>query len=145
MTPTNPISQNLLHYIPLPNNGTNVFTSTQVVRQDSNQFGVRLDHYLTPSDILNFRYSFSDGSQFNPIPTSGASVPGFPVGQEQRAQNFVAQETHTFSPAMIGVLRFSYLRNKFLFGEHTNHTTPASLGFEYKPSLTWPPVLPSSR
>jgi len=135
LTTTNPISQGLLSYFPLPNSGTNIFTSTQVVHQDSNQFGVKLDHYLTPSDILNLRYSFSDGSQFNPIPTSGASVPGFPVGQEQRAQNFIAQETHTFSPAMIGVLRFSYLRNKFLYGERTNHTTPGSLGFQYQPSL----------
>jgi hypothetical protein len=124
-----------LDFFPLPNTGTNVFTSTQVVRQDTNQYGLRLDHYLAASDILNFRYAFSDGTQFNPIPTSGASVPGFPVGQEQRAQNFVAQETHTFSPSMIGVLRFSYLRNKFLYGERTNHTTPASLGFQYDPSL----------
>ncbi|HEV3206623.1 MAG TPA: hypothetical protein VGZ28_06695, partial [Terriglobales bacterium] len=131
----NPLSANLLSFFPLPNSGANVFTSTQVVRQDSNQYGVRLDHYLTTSDILNFRYAISDGSQFNPIPTSGASVPGFPVGQEQRAQNFVAQETHTFSPAMIGVLRFSFLRNKFLYGERTNHTTPGSLGFQYDPSL----------
>jgi hypothetical protein len=131
----NPLSETLLDFFPLPNNGANVFTSTQVVRQDSNQYGVRLDHYLTTSDILNFRYAISDGSQFNPIPTSGASVPGFPVGQEQRAQNFVAQETHTFSPAMIGVFRFSFLRNKFLYGERTNHTTPASLGFQYDPSL----------
>ena len=131
----NPLSLGLLDFFPLPNTGTNVFTSTQVVRQDTNQYGLRLDHYLAASDILNFRYAFSDGTQFNPIPTSGASVPGFPVGQEQRAQNFVAQETHTFSPSMIGVLRFSYLRNKFLYGERTNHTTPASLGFQYDPSL----------
>jgi Carboxypeptidase regulatory-like domain len=134
-TQTNPVTQNLLQYIPFPNNGLNVFTSTQVVRQDSNQGGVRIDHYLSASDILNFRYGIIDGSQFNPIPTSGASVPGFPVGQDQRAQNFVAQETHTFSPSVIGVFRFSYLRNKFLFGEHINNTTPASLGFQYKPSL----------
>jgi hypothetical protein len=134
-TQTNPVTQNLLQYIPFPNNGLNVFTSTQVVRQDSNQGGVRVDHYLTASDILNFRYGIIDGSQFNPIPTSGASVPGFPVGQDQRAQNFVVQETHTFSPSVIGVFRASYLRNKFLFGEHINNTTPASLGFHYTPSL----------
>jgi hypothetical protein len=131
----NPLSLGLLDLFPLPNSGTNVFTSTQIVRQDTNQYGVRLDHYLAASDILNFRYAISDGSQFNPIPTSGASVPGFPVGQEQRAQNFVAQETHTFSPAMIGVFRLSLLRNKFLYGERSNHTTPASLGFQYDPSL----------
>ena len=134
-TQTNPVSQNLLKFFPLPNNGTNIFTSTEVLREDSNQGGVKVDHYLTASDILNFRYSIIDGTQFNPIATSGASVPGFPVGQDQRAQNFVVQETHTFSPSLIGVFRASYLRNKFLFGLHINPTTPASLGFQYTPSL----------
>src|SRR5438105_311238 len=36
---------------------------------------------------------------------------------------------------MIGVFRFSYLRNKFLVDEHINHTSLASLGFGYSPSL----------
>jgi hypothetical protein len=36
---------------------------------------------------------------------------------------------------VIGVLRFSFLRNKFLFGERTNHTPPSALGFNYQPSL----------
>ena len=134
-TQTNPLSQTLLQFFPLPNNGTNLFTSTEVFREDSNQGGVKVDHYLTASDILNFRYSIIDGTQFSPIATSGASVPGFPVGQDQRAQNFVVQETHTFSPSLIGVFRASYLRNKFLFGLHINPTTPASLGFQYTPSL----------
>jgi hypothetical protein len=135
LTDINPLSTGLLSLFPLPNTGTNLFTSTQIVTQNYDQFGIRLDHYLTTSDALNFRYMFNQGNQFNPIPTSGASVPGFPVGQDQRAQNFVAQETHTFNPNLIGVFRFSYLRNKFLYGERTNHTTPASLGFAYAPSL----------
>ena len=129
------LTQNLLNYFPAPNNGTNVYTATQIVHQDSNQFGLRLDQYLGNSDVLNFRYAYSDGTELHPIATSGASVPGFPVGQDQRAQNFVAQETHTFSPTMVGVFRFSYLRNKFLYGESENNTTPASLGFGYQPSL----------
>jgi hypothetical protein len=135
LTDINPLSTGLLSLFPLPNTGTNLFTSTQIVTQDYDQFGIRLDHYLSPSDALNFRYMFNNGTQFNPIPTSGASVPGFPVGQDQRAQNFVVQETHTFNPSLISVMRFSYLRNKFLYGERTNHTTPASLGFGYEPSL----------
>ncbi|HEX9110737.1 MAG TPA: TonB-dependent receptor, partial [Terriglobales bacterium] len=131
----NPFSQNLLSLFPEPNDGLNVFNSTQTLRQDSDQFGLRLDHYLSTDNTLNFRYLFSNGTRFNPLSPSGASVPGFPIGEDHRAQNFVAQETHNFSPAMIGVFRFSYLRNKFLFGERTNHTTPASLGFQYQPSL----------
>lgn len=135
LTDINPLSTGLLSLFPLPNSGPNLFTSTQVVTQDYDQFGIRLDHYLSASDVLNFRYMFNDGTQFNPIPTSGASVPGFPVGQTQRAQNFVAQVTHTFNPAIVGVVRLSFLRNKFLYGERTNHTTPASLGFQYDPTL----------
>ncbi|MFY9559686.1 MAG: carboxypeptidase regulatory-like domain-containing protein [Terriglobales bacterium] len=129
------LSQNLLSFFPEPNDGINTFTSTQTLRQDENQFGIRLDHYLSPKDSLNFRYLFSDGTRFDPLSTAGASVPGFPVGEDHRAQNFVAQETHTFSPSMIGVFRISFLRNKFLFDEHINHTTPGSLGFQYDPSL----------
>jgi hypothetical protein len=137
-------AQNLLSLFPLPNNGVNTFTSTQTKRDDSNQGGLRVDHYLSPNDSLNFRYMISDGTRFDPLSPAGASVPGFPIGEDHRAQNLVAQETHTFSPSMIDVFRFSFLRNKFLFGERTNHTPPWDLGFTYQPSLavaTGPPFI----
>ena len=130
-----PFSQNLLSLFPLPNTGLNTFTSTETKQDDSNQGGLRVDHYLTSSDNLNFRYMISDGTRFDPLSPAGASVPGFPIGENHRSQNFVAQETHTFSPSMVGVFRFSFLRNKFLFGERTNHTPPSDLGFAYQPSL----------
>src|SRR5262249_20345189 len=41
----------------------------------------------------------------------------------------------TFTPSVVGNARFSFLRNKFLFNEQLNHTDPATLGFQYKPSL----------
>ncbi|HEY7617505.1 MAG TPA: TonB-dependent receptor, partial [Terriglobales bacterium] len=131
----NPISQNLLQFFPEPNSGPNGFLSTQVIRENEDQFGVRVDQYLSATDSLNFRYSFSDADRFVPISPNGANVPGFPVGENQRAQNFVVQDTHTFSPQMIAVLRFSFLRNKFLLGERFSHTPPSSLGFQYEPSL----------
>lgn len=131
----NALSQNLLSLFPDPNSGTNVYNATQTLHDDTDQFGIRVDHYLSPSDTLNFRYMFSNGTRLDPLSTSGASVPGFPVGEDHRAQNFVAQETHTFSPNLIGLARFSYLRNKFLFDEHLNHETPSSFGFQYSPSL----------
>ncbi|MGB7848430.1 MAG: TonB-dependent receptor [Candidatus Acidiferrum sp.] len=134
----NPISQTLLQYVPAPTGSgaqANLFSTTQILRQNNDQFGLRVDHYLTARDVLNFRYMFTQGDTANPLSTAGADVPGFPVGENQRAQNFVAQETHTFSPTLTGVARFSFLRNKFLFTEASNHTTPASLGFQYAPSL----------
>ena len=131
----NPISQNLLQYFPEPNVGTNLYSASGEINNNYNQFGAKIDYYLTQNDNLNFRYSFFQSSDANPLSPQGASVPGFPVGSDQRAQNFVAQETHTFTPTLVGVLRFSFLRNKLLFGQSEVHTNPESLGFQYSPSL----------
>ncbi|HEY6341466.1 MAG TPA: carboxypeptidase regulatory-like domain-containing protein [Candidatus Acidoferrum sp.] len=131
----NPISHTLLSYYPLANDGPFTYVGTQTLTSNTDQFGVRVDHYLTDRDTLNFRYSYGQLGQIDPLPTGGANVPGFPVGENQRNQNFVAQETHTFSPTVVGILRASYLRNKFLLGTNINHTDPASLGFQYEPSL----------
>jgi len=131
----NQVSTNLLPFFPLPNAGTNLFSTTQTLSNNTDQFGIKVDHYLDPRDTLNFRYMFNQLSQVDPLSPGGASVPGFPVGENQRAQNFVAEETHTFSPSVVSVARFSFLRNKFLFGEHENHQLPSSLGFKYTPSL----------
>jgi len=130
-----PFSLSLLSLFPTPDVGTNEFLSSGTRSDDRNQFGLRIDHYLTSADTLNFRYMFNNTHRFDPLSTAGANIPGYPVGEDHRAQNFVAQETHTFSPAVIGVARFSYLRNKFLFDEHINHTPLSSLGFTYSPSL----------
>jgi hypothetical protein len=130
-----PISQSLLAFYPLPNIANNTFVSTQNKSTDSDQFGIRLDHYLSSRDTLNFRYIFSQGNVIDPLSTSGANVPGFPVGEEHRAQNFVATETHTFWPNLVALGRISFLRNRFFFDEHINHTDPASLGFQYAPTL----------
>jgi hypothetical protein len=131
----NSVSKNLLSFFPLPDVGTNLFSTTQTLSNNTDQFGIKVDHYLDPRDTLSFRYMFNQLSQVDPLSPGGASVPGFPVGEDQRAQNFVADETHTFSPAVIAVGRFSFLRNKFLFGEHEDHQSPSSLGFQYTPSL----------
>ena len=134
-TPIDPIATNVLPFFPSPNVGVNGFTATQTLSENTDQFGLRVDHYLSRVDSLNFRYMFSAGPTTDPLSPIGANVPGFPVGEDDRAQNFVAQETHVFSSNTIGVARFSYLRNKFLLDEHLNNESPANLGFQYAPTL----------
>jgi len=134
-TPIDPIATNLLPFFPLPNSGSNTFIATETKSETDNQFGVRIDHYLSTADALNFRYMYSSGPTTDPLSPVGANVPGFPVGEFDRAQNFVAQETHIFSPSTIGVARFSFLRNTFLLDEHLNNESPSSLGFQYAPTL----------
>ena len=140
----NPVSENLLSFFPLPNAGTNLYSTTQILTNNTDQFGIKVDHYLDPRDTLSFYYMFYQLSQVDPLSPGGASVPGFPVGENQRAQDFVANETHTFTPNLIAVARFSFLRNKLLFGQRENHEPPSSLGFQYEPSLdiaTGPPFI----
>src|SRR5216684_7204071 len=134
-TPIDPTATNVLPFFPLPSGGENGFIATQTLRENNNQFGVRVDHYLSRADTLNFRYMYSSGPTTDPLSPVGANVPGFPVGEYDRAQNFVAQETHIFSPTTIGVARFSFLRNVFLLDERLNHQSPSSLGFQYAPTL----------
>lgn len=132
------ISQNLLAFYPLPNEsnyGPNAYGATQELQNSYDQFGLRLDHYLSSRDTLSFHYLFNNGSQLDPLSIAGANVPGFPVGENFRAQNPALEETHSFSPTVVNVLRFSFLRNKYLFGEATNHTSISSLGFQYAPTL----------
>ena len=130
-----PTAAKVLPLFPLPNVGENGFIATQTLSETNNQFGLRMDHYLSSADTLNFRYMYSSGPTTDPLSPVGANVPGFPVGEYNRAQNFVTQETHIFSPTTIGVARFSFLRNTFLLDEHLNHEAPSALGFQYDPTL----------
>ncbi len=130
-----PTAANVLPFFPLPNVGENGFIATQTLVENNDQFGVRLDHYLSPTDMLNFRYMYSSGPTTDPLSPVGANVPGFPVGEDDRAQNLVAQGSHVFSKTTIGVGRFSYLRNKFLLDQHLNNEPPSRLGFQYDPTL----------
>src|SRR3984957_15118548 len=134
-TPIDPTAASVLPLFPLPNVGENGFIATQTLSANNDQFGLRLDQYLSRADTLNFRYMYSSGPTTDPLSPVGANVPGFPVGEYNRAQNFVAQETHIFSSTVIGVARFSYLRNTFLLDQHLNHESPSDLGFQYDPTL----------
>jgi carboxypeptidase family protein len=131
----NSISQNLLSFYPLANSGTNLYTTTQNLNSDRDQFGVRIDHYFSSRDSLFVRYNYSNGSQLDPIAVSGATVPGFPVQENDRAQNVVVEETRSFSPSLVNIARVSFLRHKFLDVQGLNHTSPSSEGFDFPTTL----------
>ena len=132
--PIDSVATAVLPFFPTVAQG-NSYIGTQTLVQTNNQFGIRVDHYLSASDTLNFRYMYSSGPTTDPLSPVGANVPGFPVGEYNRAQNFVTHDTHVFSPRTIGVARFSFLRNTFLLDQHLNHEPPSALGFQYAPTL----------
>jgi len=120
---------------PLPNIGTNVFESTQLGSTNYDQGGFRLDHYFSGSDQLFARYSRSSLDQFDPLPLSGAGVPGFPVTDDIVTNSATVSWVHLISPETVQTVRASFFRNEFLAGQAVNHTPGSSLGFQYQPTL----------
>ena len=131
----NPVARNILNFYPRPNVGRNLFTSAQVQENDTDQFGIRLDHRLTQSDEFFGRYLFSQAAVVNPLSINGADVPGFPVADAIRTQNLMVANTHTFGPALVNYSRFAFFRNRFDFDKRFNNTLPSSLGFRITPSF----------
>src|SRR4029434_10943270 len=74
----------------------------------------RVDHRLTPSDLLTARYYINDSDTYNSgtygIPESD------PLGDitDVRVQSVLGSYTHIFSPSFSNDLRFTYLRRKFI-------------------------------
>ena len=131
----NPISVQAAKLYPLPNIGTNVFESTQLGSTNYDQGGFRLDHYFGAGDQFFARYSTSSLHQFDPLPISGAGVPGFPVTDDIVTNAATASWVHLISPQTVQTVRASFLRNVFFNGQAVNHTPGSSLGFQYQPTL----------
>jgi hypothetical protein len=108
-----PIGASIAALYPLPNRavpGQN-FVSSPVERDRDDHFDVKVDHSLSPSSDLSFRYSFEDRNLYDPFSGSGfALVPGYGTTVPWRAQNAMLGETHVFTPNLINELRAGYNR-----------------------------------
>ncbi len=128
----NPVSLGVMQrYIPLGNSGPSTYTSTVVTHNDYDQGGARLDHSFRARDQLAFRYSYSQGSNLNPISIRGSDLPGFPVQDDLATHAVTLSETHVFSPTVFHSFRVSYFRHKYPFDQRLNRTSPRELGFNY--------------
>ena len=123
----------LLAYIPTPNTGTNVFsTSSENQTLTDDKAALRLDWKTKASDFSG--YYFRDGYELNnPYPTAqgGANVPGFNAISRGRAQLANLGWTRTVGASLVSELHFSYLRNANKIGQPVGGVGPslASQGF----------------
>jgi len=108
-----PVGRAIAALYPLPNRnvrGAN-YVSSPILRDDSNSLDLRLDHSFSSKSDIMARYSFNDRDYFEPFTGSAfAQVPGFGAFVPRRAHNFVAGQTHVFSPAAINEVRFAFSR-----------------------------------
>ncbi|MBV8829761.1 MAG: TonB-dependent receptor [Acidobacteriaceae bacterium] len=132
----NPISLKAESLIPLPNNGPSLFSSTQLLTNNYDQGGVRLDHYFTTNDQIFARYAVSSLHQLDPLPINGSGVPGFPVTNDVTTNSATISYVHLYSPQLVQTARSAFFRNVFLRGAASNHTPASSLGFTYEPTLS---------
>jgi hypothetical protein len=126
-------AKSLIGYIPQPNIGTNVFsTSRENQTLTDDKAALRLD-YSTKFGIFS-AYYFRDGYELNsPYPTAqgGANVPGFSAMSRGRAQLVNLGWTKPAGATLVNELHFSYLRNANRIGQPVGGVGPtlASQGF----------------
>jgi hypothetical protein len=131
-----PIALKAEALIPLPNIGPELYSSTQLMTNNYDQGGFRLDHYFGNSDQLFARYATSSQHELDPLPINGSGVPGFPVTNKITTNSATISYVHLFSPSLVQTARVAFFRNVFLEGAATNHSPASDLGFTYAPTLS---------
>jgi len=106
-----PIGRNIAALYPLPNRSTpNAnFVSSPTLRDDSDQFDLRVDQTTGSGGVLSTRYSFSDRRLFEPF-ASSVAVPGFGTDVPRRGQNLSIGWTKPFGASFVNEARFAYSR-----------------------------------
>jgi hypothetical protein len=105
--------RNLLQYIPQPNAGSNIFSTSaynENLRDDKGAY--RLD-YNSHWGLLSAYYFIDDYTLNNPYPVgqSGASVPGFNALYLGRAQLLDLSDSKTIGTTAVNEFHFSYMRD----------------------------------
>jgi hypothetical protein len=117
-----PVSQKLLGYLPQPNRTpTNVFTQANNLialapaALHMNQYMMKFDHHFSDKDTGYFRYFYFQHFNNN----GGNNIYTTPLldyrYDHYTARNFIASETHSFSPTVLNEWHFSLARNYFPF------------------------------
>ncbi|HSU60680.1 MAG TPA: carboxypeptidase regulatory-like domain-containing protein [Bryobacteraceae bacterium] len=130
-----PIARNAEALYPLGNIAPSLFSSTEILTNDYDQGGFRLDHYFGNGDQVFARYATSSLNMLDPLPINGSNVPGFPVADAITTNSATVSHVHLFSPRTVQTVRAAFFRNVFLYESAQNHTPASSLGFQYQPTL----------
>ncbi|HYR86049.1 MAG TPA: carboxypeptidase regulatory-like domain-containing protein [Terriglobia bacterium] len=82
---------------------------------DFDQFNGRIDHQFGSNDTVFGRYSFNDGTSFDP-----RTFPGYGENSLIRNQALTVSDTHIIGPTSLNEFRFGYLRYaEFTAAENT--------------------------
>ncbi|MGA2811628.1 MAG: TonB-dependent receptor [Candidatus Acidiferrum sp.] len=103
----------VLNLYPLPNYGgaNGNYFGSPVGWENTEQGSYRVDHRLSETDLLTFRYSFADVDLFEPyLEGSSVAVPGYGDYLKDHIQNFSGQYQKVLNARATNSLRISYGR-----------------------------------
>jgi outer membrane receptor protein involved in Fe transport len=140
-----PVARNAAKFFPAPNAaGTNAFTGVNnYARTDGNKVNkdsvsYRVDHYFNQKNRFFARYS-ADDTPFIRAAPYGPANPASPGTGPQTfgRRNSVVEDTHTFSPTLLGTFRYSYTRLSNFRSAFSEPFDIATLGFpaDFGPQL----------
>lgn len=103
-----PVAQAYLkYYYPLPNfSGTPNLVLPQNATQDANQYGIRLDQYISDRQQIFGRTSF-----YNWVNTSPGALPANTLQQQNHGMNIAINDTYSITPTFLVSLLFGYNRS----------------------------------
>ena len=133
-TPATPADK-ILSFFPVSNSRT--LPSTVHDMNDDNNFIVKVDHKLNPSNMLTGRYAFGQGHQRFPFGSlggfgSGSRLAAFANDSPTRVQVISASLLTTLSPSKLNELRFGYSRFRTSFRSiDDTFDSSASLGLNF--------------
>ena len=109
----------LLHTVPLPNDGASTFsTASNAETINDNKTSLRLDGHTRFGSLSGYYFYDSFGlSNPYPVAQGGASVPGFSARSSGVAQLVQVSDTMTFGATRVNEALFSYMRNDNRMGE----------------------------
>jgi Carboxypeptidase regulatory-like domain len=126
-------AQQLLKYIPLPNDGPTTFAGEESERVRDDKLGFRLDQNTARWGNFSEYYFFDDYKLTNPFPSGqgGATVPGFSGLNFGRSQLISVSNTKTFSATTVNEAHFSVMRSANVVGQPQGGLGPSyqSQGF----------------
>jgi len=107
-----PASQNVLSLFPAPNiAGTNQFLYNPVLKNNQDQFDIRIDHQLTAKDSLFAFFSFGNVNSAHPDPLPGLAGGGTFSGMiKNKSKAAGISDVHTFSPTKVNEFKIGYTR-----------------------------------